>query len=172
MENETKKLTIGAMMAALAVAVLYLGSLIPSMDLVMDLAAGLIVGTVVAAAGIKAGLLCCVASGILALILVPNKGAALLFLVAFGLYPVVKSWLETRNRRALEWVGKFVYFNVVLAFCTAFLWEFLFAGIKAPLPVIFVGGILFFLLYDYLFSRWMTILIHRIIEPWRRKKRR
>ena len=171
MRKETQALTFGALMAALAVAVMYLGCLIPSMELVMDMAAGLIVGTVVAAMGTKVGLLCCVAAGVLALLLIPSKAAALLFLIAFGLYPVVKSWLETKNRRVLEWVGKFFFFNAVLVFCVIFLKEFLFEGVPVPLPAVFVVGNLFFLLYDYTFSRWMTILQVRIIEPWRRRKR-
>lgn len=172
MKRQTRELTFGALMAALAVTVMYLGCLIPSMELVMDMAAGLIVGTVVAAMGVKAGLLCCIAAGALALILVPSKAAALLFLIAFGLYPVVKSWLETRNRRVLEWIGKLAFFNTVLAFCTVFLKEFLFEGVPLPLPVIFLGGNLFFLVYDYTFSRWMMILQYRIIEPWKRRQRK
>ena len=172
MKRQTQELTFGALMAALAVTVMYLGCLIPSMELVMDMAAGLIVGTVVAAMGVKAGLLCCVAAGVLALILIPSKAAALLFLIAFGLYPVVKSWLETRNRRVLEWVGKLAFFNGVLIFCVIFLKEFLFEGVQVPLPLVFPGGNLFFLVYDYAFSRWMTILQYRVIEPWKRRKRK
>ena len=165
MKRQTQELTFGALMAALAVTVMYLGCLIPSMELVMDMAAGLIVGTVVAAMGVKAGLLCCVAAGVLALILIPSKAAA-------RLYPVVKSWLETRNRRALEWVGKLAFFNGVLIFCVIFLKEFLFEGVQVPLPLVFPGGNLFFLVYDYAFSRWMTILQYRVIEPWKRRKRK
>jgi hypothetical protein len=171
MRKQTQALTFGAMMAALIVAVLYLGSILPSMELVMDLVGGLIVGVVVAAMGLRVGLLCCVAAGILALILIPSKGEALLFLVAFGLYPVVKSWLERKGNRLVEWVGKFVFYNAVLVFCMVFLKEFLLEGVPVPMPVVFLFGNAFFLLYDYSFSRWMTVLEYRIIGPWRRRKR-
>lgn len=171
MRKQTREMTFAALMAALAVALMYVGCLLPSMELVMDMVAGLIVGTVVAAMGIRAGLLCCVAAGLLALMLIPSKAAALLFLVAFGLYPVVKSWLEMKNRRVLEWVGKFAFFNLVLLFSMTFLKEFMLEGVAVPLPLILIGGNLFFLLYDYTFSRWMTILQVRILAPLRRRKR-
>ena len=55
-------------------------------------------------AGLKAGFFCYGATGLLGLLLVPDKANALLYLLFFGLWPMLKSLLERiAQPRPLEW---------------------------------------------------------------------
>lgn len=164
-------MAMGAVLAALAVALLYAGCLIPSFELIFGAAAGLVIGTAVTMIGLRGGLLCWAASGLLALLVLPLKEAAGLYLIFFGLYPAVKSWLERRKNRALEWVGKLAFFNLVFAVSLTAFRAFLLEGVELPWPVLLVGGNLFLVLYDYVFSRWMTLIQFRVVEPWNRRRR-
>ncbi len=113
--KRTGRLALCAMMAALALALLFLASLIPTGQIGVAAVAGLCVAISVAAVGYGGGLLCYGAAALLSILLVPAKGIAALFTALFGLYPVLKAWAESWKKRALEYIVKLVFFNAVLA---------------------------------------------------------
>ena len=109
------------------------------------------------AAGRGAGLLCWAAASILGLLLLPDKGVALMYLVFLGLYPVVKSRLEQLKSRTAEWAGKLVCFNAALtllwlAFRELFL-PALQEWMSAQVWVLYLAGNVIFILYDIALSR-------------------
>ena len=111
----TRKTALCGILTALSTALLYLSAFLPSGQLAVTAAAGLFPVAAVIAFGRGAGLLCWAGSSLLGLLLSPEKGLCLLYLLFLGLYPVVKSVLEGLKSRIVEWVCKFAYFNVVLA---------------------------------------------------------
>ena len=127
--------------------------------------AGLAPAAAVVSGGLATGFLCCAAAGLLGLFLVPNKGCAVLYLLFFGLYPMVKSLIERLHKLAPEYALKLVFFNAVLALTlfgfSQFLLPMLPAFLQRVLPV-FVVGNLVFLLYDYGFSKLITFYAARI----------
>ncbi|MEI3141460.1 MAG: hypothetical protein V8S34_07980 [Lawsonibacter sp.] len=102
----------------------------------------------------------------LGLLLTPDKGTAALYLVFFGLYPVVKARLESMDRRVAEWALKLVFFNGVLT-CSGFCFrELLFPTLPqwlgGGLPVLYGLGNLVFVLYDVGLSRLIALLLRRL----------
>ena len=155
--TKTGLVALGGVLAAGSLAVLWLACVVPSGQLGVTAAAGLFPVGAVLAAGRGAGLLCWAAASILGLLLLPDKGVALMYLVFLGLYPVVKSRLEQLKSRPAEWAGKLVFFNGALSL----LW-FAFQGLLLPnLPewltgqvwMLYGAGNLIFILYDVALSR-------------------
>jgi len=151
-------------LSAGSLAILWLACLMPSGRLGLNAVAGLFPVAAVLAAGRSAGYLCWAAVSILGMILLPDKGIALLYLIFFGLYPVLKSKFERDQRRVLGWIMKIAYFNLVLA-----VFWFLFRQLFLPnLPswmdsaiLIWCLGNVVFIAYDIGLSRLIFGLFHR-----------
>ena len=112
--NSTRKLTTCALLAALGVVLLYLGSLVEVLDVSMAVIVSLFcIFAVIEYSGSAPWLIYAV-TGVLSLILLPIKTPALLYLLFFGYYPILKEKLEKRSR-AVSWVLKEVIFHLALA---------------------------------------------------------
>ena len=159
-------------LAALSLVLLLLASVSPSGRMGIVAVAGLVNAAAVISGGLHAGFLCWAVAGILGLILSPDKGNVLLYLVFFGLYPMVKSLIEQLRKAPLEWLCKLAFFNVVLTFCWLVLRDVLLAGLPAvfeQLWVLYVGGNVVFLIYDYGFSKLVMFYAARIDKAIRRR---
>ena len=160
------KTALGGVLAAGALAFLWLACVAPSGRLGLTAVGGLFPMAATLAAGRAAGYLCWGAAGLLGLIFLPDKGVALLFLTFFGLYPVVKERVESLRRLPLEWVLKLGYFNVILT-----LGWFVLRGLFLPNPPPWLGenslplygvGKVVFVIYDVGLSRLITMLRVRL----------
>lgn len=162
---------LGGVLAALSLLLLYLAAMMPSGRLGMVAVAGLVPAAGVVSGGLAAGFLCYGAAGILALILLPDKGCALLYIIFFGLYPMVKSLIERLRTLAVEILLKLVFFNAVLALAllafSAFLLPLLPKLLNSTLLIFVVGNIVF-LIYDYGFSKLITYYASRIRKATRK----
>lgn len=163
---------LGGVLAAGSLIFLFSACMTPSGRLGLTAVAGLFPMVGVLAAGRAAGYLCWAAAGILGLILLPDKGVPILYLIFLGLYPVVKSRIESMRRRTAEWCCKLVFFNAALIL----LW-FGLRGLFLPnapawlednVPLLCLGGNGIFLAYDIGLSRLIGLLQYRL-RPDRRR---
>ena len=159
------RVALTAVLAAVSLILLYLSTLLPTGRMGIVALAGLTPAAAVVSSGVGAGVLCYAGTGILALILLPDKGGALLYLLFFGLYPIVKYAVERLRRLPLELLLKLVFFNGVL---TVF-WLGLRAVLLSALPaagqalwLVYAGGNVVFLLYDFGFSQVISFYGRRI----------
>ena len=162
-----------AMIIALSVLFLLGAELIPSAQLALCCLAGFFVGAVVATLGYGSALLCWAGASLLGLILLPGKGSALLFLMVFGLYPMVNSLVEKLRPAALAWIVKLAWCNALLAVCLLGLSRLLFPELKGgtfSLTVFWLAGVGLFVLYDVTFTRVMIYYQGRILPLLRRQK--
>lgn len=157
---------LGGVLAAGALVFLWLASIAPSGRLGLAAVAGLFPMMAAAAVGARLGLLCWAAVGLLGLLLLPDKGVALLFLTFFGLYPILKGVIESMRRLPLEWVLKLVFFNLVLTISWSFFRELF---LPDPPEWLRDGGLLLyalgngvFVVYDVGLSRLVAVLRRRI----------
>ena len=160
-----------ALLTALSLVILYLSVLVPTGRMGVVAVAGLLPAAAVISGGPAAGGLCYAAASILALILLPDKGNALLYLLFFGLYPLVKYAVERLGR-----LLKLAFFNVML---TVF-WFGLQAVFLSALPpaaadtalwVLYPAGNVVFLAYDFGFSKLIAFYVVRVDQPMRRRRR-
>lgn len=164
-KGNTKRLTFCALMTALSLLLLFLGVLLPGGDMAMCALAGLPVAAAVIRYDLGAGALTFAASGLLALLVLPDKGIALFYVLVFGAYALLKSLIERLHRLLWEWALKLAYGSAVTALFVFVLPEVL-AG-QAEIPpwapaLLFFGILAVFVLYDLALSRLLTSFAHRI----------
>ena len=160
------KVAYPAILSALALILVYLGSMAPTGNWGIVAAAGLLPAAAVISVNLAAGFLCWAAVSILAFLLVPDKFCVLLFGALFGLYPMVKSLVERPRKKPLEFVLKLAFFNA--AFTVIYLT--MAAAVAESLPqvlgssvwVLYAVANVVFLLYDYGFSKLIALYIARI----------
>ena len=101
---------LGGVLAALAVVVMSLGTLIPVATYVCPMMAAILLQVVYKTCGRRIAWAWYGAVSILSLLMAPDKEAAAVFL-CIGYYPIVKPWLD---RQKGKWVLKFLLFNSVI----------------------------------------------------------
>ena len=160
------QVALGGVLAAGALVMLWLAGVAPSGQLGLTAVGGLFPMAATLAAGRAAGYLCWGAAGLLGLILLPDKGTALLFLVFLGVYPVAKGGIESLRRLPLEWALKLIFFNLALTLCWFLFRELLWpeppAWLAGGLPVVYGAGNLVFIIYDIGLSRLVGMLRARL----------
>lgn len=162
----SRSIALGGILGAGSIVLLYLACVIPSGRLGFAAAAGLFPMVGVLASGRFTGILCWAVSGLLGLLLLPDKGIAILYLLFLGLYPVVKSWIESLGKLPLEWGLKLVCFNL----CLTVVW-FLGSSLLLPnLPtwlsqnvlLVYLAGNVVFVIYDIGLSRLIALIQTRL----------
>lgn len=157
---------LGGVMAAASLAFLWLASITPSGRMGVAAVAGLFPMAAVLVSGRSAGYLCWAASGILGLIILPDKGVSLIYLAFLGLYPVVKEKIEGLRKLPLEWVLKLAYFNIALTvFWTLFRSMFMPnppAWLANNIVLLYLLGNAVFVCYDFGLSMLIGFLRARI----------
>ncbi len=156
MKNKnTRLLTLSAMLAAGGVALIYLTAVMPTLQFALVAVAGLLPAIPLVLGGMKWGLLTYAATGLLALILGIDKEAAILYLLLFGHWPMVKSLIERKiGSRVLEWAVKLLVCN--LLFLLLYLMIKLFGidigELGMPVWLFVLAGNVSFVLYDLCFT--------------------
>ncbi len=112
--KNTKKITICAMMAALA-SLFMLTSYFPYLTYAIPAVAGLFIMVAVIETDIKWATLAYIASSVITGLLAEPE-AKMLYILFFGYYPIVKSVFERPKSRVMEYVFKFAVFNAAVLF--------------------------------------------------------
>ena len=110
-----KRLALCAILSAITVLILFLGGMASPVTIALTAAAGLLPAVAVLHCGLWWGLGVGVVSGLLSLLVLPNKGAAVLYLLFFSWYPVVKSLLERIEKPVLCWLCKLLVAAIAAA---------------------------------------------------------
>lgn len=159
------KIAYPALLGALSLIFVYLGSIAPSGKWGLIAVGGLFPAAAVISIGLKSGFLCWAGVSILAIIFIPDKFSALLYCALFGLYPMVKSLVERLRRSALGYVLKLVFFNLAFSLVYIIMREAVLGSLPSALNVgwlIYLIGNVVFLIYDFGFSKLISFYIARI----------
>ena len=165
MRRQTICLTLSALLAALGVALLALGSLFETLDLsVAAIASFFCIYAVIEMRGGYPWMIWIVTSG-LAFLLLPQKSPALFYLF-LGHYPMIKALTE-RLPRVISWVVKLVWFHLsgILIFLGA---RFLLAPNAEwntriwYWVLLYLGALVAFILFDLALTRIITFYLVRL----------
>lgn len=158
-------LTVGALLSALGVVLLALGSLLDTIDLSVAAVASLFcVYAVIEMRGPYPYMVWAVTAG-LALLLLPQKSPAV-FYFFLGFYPILKEKME-RLPSVPAWVLKLVFLHAAGALSWLGL-RYLFApgaayNVRAwYLVLLYVAAVVVFILYDILLTRLITFYLVRL----------
>ena len=119
--NSAKFVALGGVMAALAVVIMAMGTIIPVATFVCPMLCMVLLTVVLRMTNRRMAWAWYGAVSILSMLLAPDKEAAAVF-VFLGYYPMVKPWLD---RRPVAFLWKLVLFNVsIFAMYGALIWLF------------------------------------------------
>lgn len=170
--KKTAVLALCGVLAGLAIALMFLGGVLPFASIACPVLASLVLLPVYSETGFKWGFVWYLAVALLALFAAPDKEAALLFAV-FGVYPILHKLFGRLPFRALRWLAKLLYLNAgtVAAYCLMLFVFSLqevsqdFAGMKT---LMFAALLLLanasFIIYDLLLDR-LEIFYHVRLRP-------
>ena len=168
-KRQTKLLTISAMLSALGVVVLAIGSIFQTLDLTTAaLAAFFCIYAVIEIGGAYPWMVWGVTS-FLGLLLLPQKSPAVFFLF-IGCYPIFKKKLE-RLSKALCLALKLVIFHAMaglfLLTMRIFFPEELLLSVSWMLIGSYVLAVVTFVVYDYALSKVITLYLVRLRDQFR-----
>ena len=160
---------------ALCTLLMFLTGLIPIGTYALPALAGILMIPIVIEMGAAWAWPVYIASSLLSLLLAGDKEAAVLLVVFFGYYPILKSIFE-RARRVLSYLLKFAVFNgsMVLGYFLS-IWvlgvpkdSFIVFGVNLPAAFLIAGNIVF-ILYDYAVSALVATYFqrfHKFVRRW------
>lgn len=119
--NSAKFVALGGVMAALAVVIMAMGTIIPVATFVCPMLCMVLLTVVLRMTNRRVAWAWFGAVSILSMLLAPDKEAAAVF-VFLGYYPIVKPWLD---KRPVAFLWKLVLFNVaIFAMYGTLIWLF------------------------------------------------
>lgn len=172
--KQSSKTAICGMIAALSVVIMML-TIIPVMTYAAPAFAGILLMVVVIEINKKWAFGVYAAAGILSLLLATDKEAAVMYVAFFGYYPIIKAVLESKLPRAVEWIVKFLIFNVTMV-ASYFVLIKVFGismedmnelGKYGPLILLALGNVVF-LVFDIAITRIATLYIIKWQKQFRR----
>lgn len=166
---DAREIARGGLLAAAAVALLYVGGAASAIGPACCIAAGVASAVpLLRRAHLRTAVMLYLAASLLGALIVPRKGMVVAYVLFCGLYPVVKYLIEARLPRQVQMGIKLVYFNIVLAVAGALAAWGLLGGIVLPgffkLAVLWFAANFVFMVYDIGLSRLIAVL-RRMLPP-------
>ena len=164
---QVKYLTVSAMLCALGVVVLGLGSIVEALDLTFAVFASLLtVYAVIEIGGIYPWMIWIVTS-VVALLLLPLKTPVLFYALLSGYYPILKQKIERKMARLPAWILKLcvlaISIGAILGVMKIFLPELLEGpGGWVAIASTMVLALVAFVLYDFALTKLITLYFVRL----------
>ncbi len=181
----TRRMVMCAILAALSVVALALGTILQIADLTAAAMAGMVILLITLSYGQRYAILTFAVTTVLSVLLMPQSLATWSYVLLMGYYPVIHTHLA-RLHRVLGWLVKLLLV-VVLAIGCLFVFHFLLYGGEGTLyttfvtmfglggtgPLLMIGSValelLVFILYDILLARVIRLYpfrLRRMVEKW------
>ncbi|MGN1119487.1 MAG: hypothetical protein ACI4Q4_03960 [Oscillospiraceae bacterium] len=104
-------------MCGLALAMMFMLSMIPSFEYVSPAAAGLLIWVVYERLGVKYGLVSYLAVGILCMFFTPNLEAAMMYVFLLGYYPIIRQYVMRLKHAVPRWAAKLAIYAAASSVC-------------------------------------------------------
>ena len=157
---KAKEITLSAALIALTIIILYLNLLLPISTLSILTLASLLVPIALMRGSMKSAILVYVASSIIGFFILPIN-IIILYILFFGIYGIVKYYIEKINKLPLEILLKLIFFNIIF-FISFFIFKSFIAIeiTKLPIWLFWIIAQIVFLVFDYA----LTLLISFYLE--------
>ena len=113
-QRTSYRVALGGIVAALCIVLMFLTGVFPALYIAAPMAAGVLMIVLVEEVSVGWGWLTYIAVSLLALIVTFDKEAALMFILFFGYYPILRQNLEHIKQKLLRVFAKLLLFNVFL----------------------------------------------------------
>lgn len=158
---KAKDITLGGILVALTVVTLYLTLLIPTNTIAILTISSLYIPICLVRSNTRTALFVYIASTIISFFLIPIN-YSLMYGLFFGIYGLVKHYIERLNKMPIEICIKLVFFNAMLIIGLLALKLFgISLDMKFSIGVLFVLAQPVFLVYDYALSSLITMYFRK-----------
>ena len=159
---KAKEITLSGILTGLTIVILYLNLLLPISTISILTLASLLVPIALIRGSMKSAILVYVSSSIIGLFILPLN-IMILYILFFGIYGIVKFYIEKINKLPLEIFIKIIFFNIIL-FLSFFVFKtFIPIEItKLPIVIFLIIAEIVFLVYDYALTLLISFYLQRI----------
>jgi len=151
---KTKRVALNGILGAFAVICLVFAAVLPTNRISLYALSSFFVAVSIIESGVKSGWIFYAATSMLAFILVPNKLGIIPYVIFFGIYGIVKYYIEKLDKIVLEYVIKFVFFNICAGITALALRQLFSVDLTIALPWWAMAAALeiVFFLYDFVYT--------------------
>lgn len=145
----SKKITYSGILLGLNIVLLLISNLISINTMFFMGLASLIISVIVMEYGVNTGVVFYIASIILSFVVMPNKAQWLLYILTFGIYGLVKYFIEKGRPIYTEVILKLIFANLVAVILYLILKNIVIIPINIITIIVYQVA---FLVYDYVYS--------------------
>lgn len=179
MKDISYRVALGGIVSALCLVTMFLAGVIPALYIVLPMIAGVLMLLISIEVNNKWALLTYISVSILSMFITFDKEAALIFVMFFGHYPILRFYIEKIRLKPLRTLVKFAVFNAcIIAY---FYFTVYLLGLQQLLEelndfgkygatVMLVIVNLIFILYDYNLELCYKLYRAKIKPKFRRKR--
>ena len=145
----SKKMAYSGILLGLNIVLLLISNLISINTMFFMGLASLIISVIVMEYGVNTGVVFYIASIILSFVVMPNKAQWLLYTLTFGIYGLVKYFIEKGRSIYIEVILKLIFANLVAVILYLILKNIVIIPINIITIIVYQVA---FLVYDYVYS--------------------
>lgn len=167
------RVALGGVISSLCILAMFLTGVAPFLYLTLPMIAGALITIIVVEVNASWAMLTYIAVSLLSIFVTFDKEAALIFILFFGHYPVLKHKIEKIPIKFLKWLIKLIVFNICIVIdyqltihllgISDFMDDFALLG-KYGIYVLWIFSNLFFIVYDYVLSGCIDIYL-KYLKP-------
>lgn len=179
MKDISYRVALGGIVSALCLVTMFLAGIIPALYLALPMASGILMMIIAEEVDTKWALLTYISVSILSFFITFDKEAALIFILFFGHYPILRLYIEKIKSRGVRRAVKLAVFNLcILAYFYITVYLFgLVQMLEEMNEIGRYGGVIvlvlvnvIFVMYDYNLTSMHTLYQKRIMPKFKRKR--
>ncbi len=146
---------LGGILLALSLICLYAASFVPGFEITLYTVSSVFIPIMMIESKGKGGWLLYIACSVMALLILPNKAAAVPYICFFGIYGILKCYIEKIQKPVVQLVLKFAVFTGIILVAYHFFYSLFFGVITlkdAPPFILLIVSEIFFLCYDVILT--------------------
>ncbi len=169
--NISYKVALGGVISSLCLLAMFFTGLAPFLYLTLPMIAGALITIIVMEVNTSWAFMTYLAVSLLSIFVTFDKEAALIFILFFGHYPILKQRIELLRVKFLQFLIKLIVFNICIILdyqltihmlgISDFMDDFASLG-KYGIYLLWAGANLFFIAYDYALSGCVQMYIKEL----------
>lgn len=173
--KQSSKCAIGGILSALSLVLMISVAIIPFLTYALPAVAGTLIVLMVIETDKKWAFGVYAAVAILAMILVPDKEVAVMYLAFFGYYPILKSAVESKLNNALGWIIKIATFLVTIVLSYVLMINLMGVTVDeieefgiVAVPMLLGMGTFAFIMYDIALTKLIILYLQKFRKLFKR----
>ncbi|NLT09197.1 MAG: hypothetical protein GXY08_06815 [Ruminococcus sp.] len=112
MRDISYRVALGGIVSALCLVTMFLAGIIPALYILLPMVAGVLLMIISVEVSRGWALLTYLSVSLLSMIITFDKEAALIFILVFGHYPILREYIKKAKPKVMSWILKLVLFNI------------------------------------------------------------